>query len=221
MDMATLQTNAGTTPYLQFGEVQWWYYPWNQEGEPSVSMAFYDAYTQQQFSAIYANRISQILTNDVDPTTYPNEAVFLPSLIGRHTAAIQDAVWGVYPISRFEVLYPTDTNATALNQLINYPSSWNPSSLTCLKTESFTYTYGRNLDASLASMETSAEKGFANGARSHLVGIGDATSPWRKEVDLAQSQGMGSVVLFALDQYCLIGYPLPPVVQQARSQRIA
>ncbi len=221
MDMATLQTNAGMAPYLQFGEVQWWYYPWNQEGEPSVSMPFYDAYTQQQFSAIYANRISQILTNDVDPTTYPNEAVFLPSLIGRHTAAIQDAVWGVYPISRFEVLYPTDTNATALNQLINYPSSWNPSSLTCLKTESFTYTYGRNLDASLASMETSAEKGFANGARSHLVGIGDATSPWRKEVDLAQSQGMGSVVLFALDQYCLIGYPLPPVVQQARSQRIA
>jgi hypothetical protein len=40
LDMATLQTDAGMTPYLQFGEVQWWYYPWNQEGDPSVSMPF-------------------------------------------------------------------------------------------------------------------------------------------------------------------------------------
>jgi hypothetical protein len=100
-------------------------------------------------------------------------------------------------------------------------SDWNSSNLTCLKTESFTYTYARNLDASLASMQTSAQKGFANGARSHLVGIGDGTSPWAKEVDLAQSQGMELVVLFALDQYCLIGYPLPPFIQQARSQRVA
>ncbi len=221
LDMATLQTNAGMTPYLQFGEVQWWYYPWNQEGEPSVSMPFYDSYTQQQFAATYGSPMSQILTNDVDPAAYPNEAAFLPSLIGNYTAAIQNALRGVYPACRFEVLYPTDTNATAFNQLINYPSYWNPSHLTCLKTESFTYTYARNLDASLASMETSAQKGFANGARSHLVGIGDATSPWAKEVDLAQSQGMDSVVLFALDQYCLVGYSLPPFVQQARSQRVA
>ncbi len=221
LDMATLQTNAGMRPSLQFGEVQWWYYPWNQEGDPSVSMPFYDSYTQQQFSATYGNPINQILTNDVDPANYPNEVVFLPSLIGNYTAAIQNAVRGVYPTARFEVLYPTDTNATPFNQLINYPDYWNPSNLTCLKTESFTYTYDRNLDASLASMESSAQKGFANGARSHLVGIGDATSPWPKEVDLAQSQGMESVVLFALDQYCLIGYSLPPFVQQARSQRVA
>ena len=221
LEMATLQTNAGLTPYLQFGEVQWWYFPWNQEGEASVSMPFYDSYSQQQFTALYGKQISQILTNDADPADYPNEVVFLPSLIGNYTAAIQDAVRGVYPTSRFEVLYPTDTNATAFNQIINYPTDWNPSSLTCLKTESFTYTYARNLDASLASMQTSAKKGFANGARSHLVGIGDVTSPWPKEVDLAQSQGMESVVLFALDQYCLVGYPLPPFIQQARSLRVA
>ncbi|MGA7414197.1 MAG: hypothetical protein WBW33_27245, partial [Bryobacteraceae bacterium] len=221
LDMATLQTDAGLTPYLQFGEVQWWYYPWNQEGQSSVSMPFYDSYTQQQFAAAFGKPISQILTNDVDPATFPNEVAFLPTLIGNYTAAIQNAVRGVYASARFEVLYPTDTNATAFNQLINYPSYWNSSNLTCLKTESFTYTYARNLDASLMSMKTSAQKGFANGARSHLVGIGDATSPWPKEVDLAQSQGMESVVLFALDQLCLVGYSLPPFTQQARSQRVA
>jgi hypothetical protein len=221
LDMATLQTNAGMTPYLQFGEVQWWYYPWNEQGDPSISMPFYDTYTQQQFSAAYGRPIGQILTNDVDPTCYPDEVAFLPTLIGNYTSAIRSAVEGVYPGARFEVLYPTDTNATAFNQLINYASDWTSANFTCLKTESFTYTYTRNLDASLASMRTSAVKGFANGARSHLVGIGDATSPWSKEVDLAQSQGMESVVLFALDQYCLIGYPLPPFSQQARSRRLA
>lgn len=47
LDMAQLQANAGMTPYLQFAEVQWWYFP-NQAGMP-----FYDTYTQQQFQASY------------------------------------------------------------------------------------------------------------------------------------------------------------------------
>jgi hypothetical protein len=31
-------------------------------------------------------------------------------------------------------------------------------------------------------------------------------APWQKEADLAQAEGAESVVLFALDQFCLIGY---------------
>ena len=85
------------TPYLQFGEVQWWYYPWNEEGDPSVSMPFYDTYTQQQFAAAYGRPIGQILTNDVDPTCYPDEVAFLPTLIGNYTAAIRNAVRGRLP----------------------------------------------------------------------------------------------------------------------------
>jgi hypothetical protein len=40
-----------------------------------------------------------------------------------------------------------------------------------------------------------------------------------KEVDIAQSQGLESVVLFALDQYCLIGYPPPPFVKSTGSRK--
>jgi hypothetical protein len=68
-------------------------------------------------------------------------------------------------------------------------------------------------------MNTSAVKGFPNSQRAHLVGVGDAWSAWLKEVDIAQSQGLESLVLFALDQYCLVGYPPPPFVKSTNSSR--
>jgi len=52
------------------------------------------------------------------------------------------------------------------------------------------------------------------------VGIGDATTPWMKEVQMATGIGFESVVLFALDQFCLIGYPVPPPESLRRSVRM-
>jgi hypothetical protein len=216
LDMAGLQQAAGLIPYLQSGEVQWWYFP-----KPDVGMTFYDAFTKQQFTAQYGVPMQTILTNDpenLDPLA--NEIAFLPTLIGNYTAFVRDALQTHHPGCRYEVLYPTDVNATPFNLLINYASNdWTPAKLTCLKTESFGFTGGRDLDSSTQSMFLSAAKGFLNTQRSHLVGIGDAWTAWTKEVDLAQSQGLESVVLFALDQYCLIGYPPPPFVKLVRSQR--
>jgi hypothetical protein len=57
--------------------------------------------------------------------------------------------------------------------------------------------------------------------RSHLIGIGDAKTAWVKEMNLAQSEGLESVVLFALDQFCLIGYFVPPLQSQRRTLRAA
>ena len=42
-----------------------------------------------------------------------------------------------------------------------------------------------------------------------LIGVSDPTTPWMREARLAQTLTADSVVLFALDQFCLIGYPLP------------
>src|SRR5277367_937286 len=98
--------------------------------------------------------ITVITTNTVDPTTVPQEAVFLPGLIGTFTSAVMSFVRTAYPNCRFEVLYPTDVNNFALTQVINYPTAtWTPANLTCLKTESFTYTCERNLDMSLATID--------------------------------------------------------------------
>ncbi|MBV8573061.1 MAG: hypothetical protein JO319_20760 [Acidobacteriaceae bacterium] len=216
LDMAGLQAAAGLTPYLQFGEVQWWYFP-----KASVGMPFYDGSTQQQFQAQYGVPMQTITSNTVDPSQYPNEMAFLPALIGRYTSAIRTAVQAKYPGARFEVLFPTDTNDTALNMLVNFATpDWTAANLTCLKTESFSFTAANNLDQSTYSFGVSAAKGFPNSQRSHLIGISDAWTSWMKEADLAQSAGLESVVLFALDQYCLIGYPPPPFVKGTRSQRL-
>jgi len=204
-DMASVMAAAGLTPYLQFGEVQWWYFPDDGSGMP-----FYDAYTTSTFLAQYGREITVITSNTVDPQTIPQEAAFLPGLIGAFTSQIRSYVRSLYADCRFEVLYPTDVNNTPLNHVINYPvSDWTPANLNCLKTESFTYTYERDLDLSMTSIAMGAAYGFPPAQRSHLVGIGDSSTPWLKEARLAEASGFESVVLFALDQFCLIGYALP------------
>jgi hypothetical protein len=55
------------------------------------------------------------------------------------------------------------------------------------------------------------ERGFGSDRAAHLIGLSDSRSPWSKEAMLAASEGVESVVLFALDQFCLIGYPLPAI----------
>jgi hypothetical protein len=211
LDMATVMNAAGVTPYLQFGEVQWWYFP-EMAGDPPVpiGMTFYDPYTTSTFEGQYGRAMSSILSNTVDPATVPQEAAFLPGLIGNFTAQIRGFVRLTYPTCRFEVLYPPDVNNFALTSVINYPTNdWTPANLNCLKTESFSYTYERDLDQSFISMTSVNSLGFTPSQRAHLVGVSDVTTAWVKEVRLAQGEGFESVVLFALDQMCLIGYSLP------------
>ena len=220
VNMAQLQSIAGMIPYLQSGEVQWWYFP-----KPGGSMPFYDDYTQQQFIAQYGNSMHEIDSNNIDPAQLPQEASLLQKLLGNYTAAIRSALKSAYPTSRYEVLYPGDQNDPKdhlFNAAVNYPViDWTPTNLSCLKTEGLSFTTLRDLDASLGCMRISKQKGFSDSQRSHLVQINDKTIPWMKEVDLAQAEGMESVVFFALDQYCLIGYAVPPLLQQRWSRRAA
>jgi len=213
LDMANILVAAGMNPYLQFGEVQWWYFPDDGSGMP-----FYDAYTTSTFQAEYGSAMAVITSNTVNPTTVPQEAAFLPGLIGSFTSQIMAFVRATVPNCRFEVLYPVDVNDTPLNQVINYPvSEWTPAILNCLKTESFSYTAARNLDSSATSIAAGIPLGFPPLQRSHLVGISDPSTSWLKEARMAQAAGFESVVLFALDQFCLIGYSLPLSTGQRRS----
>jgi hypothetical protein len=203
LEMAQILVTAGQAPYLQFGEVQWWYFP---DAEPS--MPFYDAYTQQQFQNTYNRPISLISGNTVDPSSFPQESVFLPGLIGLFTSAIISYVQAVLPQTQFEVLYPPDTNAYPFTEVANLPSNyWTPAALACFKTENFTYTGDRNLAQAQESVSLPGTLSFPPAKSSHLVGISDYTTPWAKEAGMAIAEGDESVVLFALDQFCLIGYP--------------
>src|SRR6202044_1576165 len=120
--------------------------------------------------AAYGHAMAVITTNTVNPSSYPDEAAFLPGVVGNFTIAIMAYVRATLPTCRFEVLYPTDVNATAFNQTINYPlTAWTPAALTCLKTEAIGFTLSRNLDASEASIDFGQTLGFPATQRSHLV----------------------------------------------------
>jgi hypothetical protein len=215
-EMAGIMTGAGIVPYLQFGEVQWWYFPYDGSGMP-----FYDEYAKSEFQTQYGFPMRVIVDGDVDPELYPEEASFLQNMIGNFTDSVMAHVRTLHPNCRFEVLYPTDVNEGAFNRVVNLPSQWSNTALDCMKTESFTYTYGRNLNKSRGSIEFPFPMSFPRTKRSHLVGIGDARSSWRREATFAEGAGLESVVLFALDQLCLIGYALPFDSAARRSTRLS
>jgi hypothetical protein len=226
-EMAAIQTAAGLTPFLQFGEVQWWYFTYNGllATDPLYlsynGMSFYDSWSQAQFLAAYGRAMTTFTTNTVDPTAYPDEIAFLQTVLGNFTASIMAYVRTTQPSCRFEVLYPTDVNATPFNSAFNFPpSAWTPAALTTLKTECFGFTLGRDLDECEASIDFGASLGFPASQRSHLVGVGDSTTAWLKEVQIAEGKRLESVVLFALDQYCLIGYATPLPQSLRRSIRM-
>jgi hypothetical protein len=77
LDLATLLDDAGQIPYLQFGEVQWWYFPDDGSGMP-----FYDAYTTSTFAATYGHAMHVFTNSNVSPALYPDEAVFLSDADG-------------------------------------------------------------------------------------------------------------------------------------------
>lgn len=214
-DMAQVMAEAGATPYLQFGEVQWWYFPYDGSGLP-----FHDQYTKDQFLAAYGFPLRAVPHGEVSTSSYPEEAAFLSTLIGSFTSEIMTHVRTIYPSAQFEVLYPTDVNEGDFNRAINYPSHWSPANLDNLKTESFIYTYSRDLNKCRASMQFGVAKGFTREKRSHLIGISDAYSPWLKESRLAHAENVESIVFFALDQFCLIGYPAPLPRSSRRSGKM-
>ena len=218
MEMAGLQASAGLQPFLQFGEVQWWYFPDDGAGHSFAGMPFYDAWNQSQFLAEFGHAMAVITTNTVNPASYPDEVAYLPAVIGNFTNAIMSFVRASQPTCRFEVLYPTDTNQSTFNQAINFPASaWTPAALAVLKTEDFGFTLARDFDAAMATLVFGMALGFTASQRAHLVGISDATTPWLKEAQSAAGKRFESVVLFALDQFCLIGYsvPLPPGLRRS------
>ncbi len=148
-----------------------------------------------------------ITDNLVHPSDHPQEAEFLPTLIGAFTRAIQQFVRQAQPSTRFEVLYPCDTNSYPFTAVVNLPlGDWSTSTLDCLKTENFTFTGDNNLALAGGAIDFPAQLGFSAGKASHLVGISGATTVWQKEAAMATGAGLESIVLFALDQYCLIGY---------------
>lgn len=200
-EAAQLMSDGGLVPYLQLGEVQYWYFP-NSSGMP-----FYDEDTRAAFEVQYGRPMACIPDEYQDPDAFPDEIQFLRNRLGAFSEAIFSHVRAIHPSARFEVLYPPDVNDSPIGRAVNYPAdAWSAANLNCLKTESFTFTLTSNFNKSREAIAVSSAKGFPRTKRAHLVGIGDTASSWRKELDFALAEGLESVTLFALDQFCLVGY---------------
>jgi hypothetical protein len=210
-DMAAIMTEAGVPVSLQFGEIQWWYFAKPGIGYGDTGgMPFYDEYTTSEFAARYGRALPVFMTPFDDPAGFGEETEFLAGLIGEYTDTIAAYVRAAYPSARFEVLYPLDVNEPPLNGAVNFPvAHWTAAKLNYLKTENFGFTFDRDLNKARMSVEFPIAVGFARSASSHLVGVGDYTSPWLKELHLCRDYGLRVGVIWALDQLCLIGYCLP------------
>jgi hypothetical protein len=224
-DCAQVMDEAGLIPYLQFGEEQWWYFPHDGRNPPDrinfASLPFYDAWTTEEFFTRYGRSITVFSDSNYNPASYPDEMEFLSDLIGEFTDAVMDYVRLTFPTTRFEVLYPYDVNSNPFNRAFNFPAGfWTPAGLECLKTEGLSLTFTKNLAASEEGIGMGESLGFSATKRAHLVGLGDSTAPWLKEMRIAEGQGFESVVGFALDQFCLIGYELPFPQSTRRAVRI-
>lgn len=211
-EAAQLMQEGGMTPYLQLGEVQYWYFP-NTSGMP-----FYDEDARAAFLLEYGRPMAQIVDEYQNPASFADELEFLKGRLGAFTDGVISHVRTLHPTARFEVLYPTDVNDSPIGREMNFPeSSWTPAVLTCLKTESFLYTLSADLEKSKGTIAFSGTMGFPKSQRAHLVGISDYASSWRKELEWAAREGLESITLFALDQFCLVGYP---PIQHKRRIRI-
>ena len=215
LELAQMQDEAGAALYLQFGEVQWWYFP-NVSG-----MTFYDDYTKTEFQNEFSRPLHVFTSNDDSLASFPEEASFLPGLIGMFCDSIRTFVKATYPATKFEVLYPHDVNDFNLTRAVNYPDTdWTPSNLEVLKTENFTYTGDRQLDKAVESIQYPFGKGFPRNRSSHLIGVFGAREPWNWERRLAQAEAIESIVLWAFDQFSMIGYHLPMKIGRRRSSFI-
>jgi hypothetical protein len=211
LDMAQLQVEAGVTPWLQFGEVQWWYFPQPSPPAPvSSGMTFYDAYTTSTFQAMHGRPMHVFLTNDDSIDGYEDEVELLSGLIGDYTQAIRSFVLATYPDTRFEVLYPHDVNDHVVTRAVNYPElDWTPANFDILKTENFLYTGDRKMNKAVESIRFPQEKGFTPATSAHLIGVLFASEPWMMERILTERENLESTVFWAFDQFSMIGYKLP------------
>ena len=68
------------------------YFPNDELGTNFSGMPFYDAWNLATFAALYGHPLATITVNTVDPAAYPDEAAYLPTVIGNFTAAIMSFV---------------------------------------------------------------------------------------------------------------------------------
>ena len=217
--IAQLQSTAGLTPSVQYGEFLWWYFT-----DPAGSgMAYYDPETLAAAQTALGRPLNTFMTPNDDPTVNGSaDALFLRNRLRDYVAALVADIRSAFPTVKCEVLWPYDVNYPTpvgglggqLNRFVNLPVEWQQqptSGLDTIKVEALAFSTSlRNLDLARSGRSNSSRPSAGLATPSAIwfpvFGIAD---PWERELALVWAAGLPYANLWALDHVCLFNLDVP------------
>jgi hypothetical protein len=223
-NIAQLQSAAGLTPSVQYGEFLWWYF-----AGPS-GMGYYDDETMAAAQTALGRPLYIFATPNDDPTVNSSaDAIFLRNRLRDHVAALVADIRSAYPTVMCEVLWPYDVNYPTplttgggqLNRFINLPVEWqlqSSSGLDRMKVEALAFATGlRNLDLAREAIQLFPDFGWPRSALRYLVPVFGSANPWNRELALVWAAGLPVANFWALDHICLYNLTVPEPPLDRRS----
>ncbi len=108
-----MQSAAGLTPNVQYGEFLWWYF-----AGPNGGMAYYDDETMAAAQTALGRPLYIFNTPNDDPTVNGGaDALFLRNRLRDYVSDLVSDLRSAYPTAACEVLWPYD---------VNYPAPFQP-----------------------------------------------------------------------------------------------
>lgn len=218
-ELASLQANAGLTPFLQFGEFLWWFFTnYHPQNNPGGGMAFYDAETMALAESTLGRPLHRFLgPNDSPAVNNEADATLLRNILRDYIAALRTHVLASHPTARFELLYPYDVNhpvpvgvfqlGGALNYFVNFPAEYRTkpgSGLDTLKMEALDFgAWTRSLDLSRTAIRFPIDLGWPKDSLRYLVPVFRGGAAWEKEYLEAKGQGIPVINFWAFDHFNL------------------
>ena len=219
--IAQLQTAAGLTPAVQYGECLWWYFP-----QAAGGMAYYDDETLAAAQTALGRPLHIFNTPNDDPSVNGGaDALFLRNRLRDYLAALVTDIRAAYPTVKCELLWPYDVDYPTpvphespylggqLNRFINLPVEWQTQSTSGfdrVKVEALAFATGmRNLNLAREAIELFPNFGWSRDAVRYLVPVFGSATPWARELALVWGAGIPYANLWAFDHICLFNLEVP------------
>jgi hypothetical protein len=231
--IAQMQSAAGLTPEVQYGEFLWWYF-----AGPNGGMAYYDDETMAAAQTALGRPLFVFNTPNDDPTVNGGaDALFLRNRLRDYVNDLTTDLRSAYPTAKCEVLWPYDVNypapvpATgpieggALNWSVNLPAEWRQqasSGLDRMKVEALAFgATMRSLDLAEQAIGLFPAFGWPPAALRYLVPVFGYATPWQRELALVWAAGIPVANLWAFDHVCMFNLAIPEPALERRSVVVA
>jgi hypothetical protein len=225
--IAGLQSAAGLTPCVQYGEFLWWYF-----AKSGVGMGYYDPETTAAATATLGRALHVFTGPNDDPAVNAGaDATFLRNRLRDHVAALITDIRAAYPGVICELLWPYDVNYPTLvgtppmggrmNYFVNLPVEWQgqaSSGLDRMKVEALAFGTGiRSLNLCAQAIALFPSFGWPLNRLRYLVPVFGSACPWVRELGLARGAGIVTNNLWAFDHICLFNLQVPEGSLERRS----